>query len=1559
MVSDGDGCVPNDDCDGASCYCCSSSNTCDVVGAFYNGVCIGWVYSDSEGYTTVPAMGNDGNYASYPSAGDLIDFKLYNSDYGTIIDIVPGSEVPGWENFAIEVIYGTSNANNAFESGCTDQLACNFNMDAIIDDGSCVYESGELTIDYEVTDNSVELFWEDPLGTAPFIYLLNNEEVQSPFVVSDLNWGELYTFIITTIDFNASSGDCSSVNSEISVQIGNEPLPEQVSGLIASSSDGRVVLDWNDADNYLDYYNIYVYDTNNTLLEIQSTNESYLIHDNLLPNFTYVYNVEAVNSQGFSGDLSDSIESTTLPLLEATIDDLSIGQGYIRLDWSIAEPDYNGDNYIFDIYQNGNMIYTSYYNTYLASDLSPGEEYCFTVVPKIHADYLGNNSTEYSIPSNESCGTPSEITSWSVLVSLNVEGWGDEVVSDISNELGMHSEATNFYDPVFDIFEPITSPTQWASFYFPHPDWYIELGDNFTSDFRLLTDLSSNLEVWDAEFISDVPGPAQLSFDFINLANAGDWPIYLKLQTTSDANIFDYYRLSDNAQIDFFYLPENQIRTAQIIVGNSMPGPPIGFEAVGGPRRMNLSWEERELCVFDELSCDDPDNRYAPTGYKIFRNSELHYLISLSNHEITFFIDQLYVNDNEEDISIAYDSDLGQVSVDCYEEYVDGNFNGQYDLGEAFIDCGLDGLCIGSELYVEPDLGESDNICNRFVQYTPSNNFVGEDSIIVSDSMNGEKEISLKVVNEMIYSHTDESLLGSNIYNYYMIAYNHAGDSPASLLSSDVTDPNVLPIADGGLDQVYYLYEEGLESVLALLPKNDDGSSNNYSYDPDAFENEYLVYSWEKLDGDDWVIISDQPSFEILLDISDHYFRHRVMDVTNMWSPYDYITVEVKGLPEPAQVENFNIESDLYYLELNWDRSYYTEDAMPEGYSGDGFLATYYEIYYEGEDEILAVVDDSSDPSNLFLIDNGLIPSNSDELSEYCYTIYAVNAQDLRSLPTTQCGSTGVRPSIDMISPNGAEIIVSETADYPVSWGLENGQYIDNIEIFFNSNFSADPNSWESIYYSNQISSGCLIDIPEVEGVTGDNKLKIVINDKGDYNGDNINSYSDESDYTFIIASNTLQYDLSSGINVIGAPMALDSSINLVEHLGGEDDNLGDFWLAFNELSESSLFNDFNLDLGQGYYLLNIDDGYFSVTGEVLSDAVEIHLNQGWNLISNPLVVDVLLNDLSVLHEDNLLSWSQATNDNPVLSPAVIGYNNIESTHFITDEMSSFHGYWIHSLYDNVSIVFESFPYEESDNNIVDTIDAKIMLIASESDSSNPLFSVNDFIIIGMDENAEEGFLYGEDLYDFPAVVASKFTNLFINHSQDWFTSNDLDQNGNVVESPRFMTDIRPFNAGEWRITGELLGTIGSSAQIRLDWIIDGDIDEDINLIINGRQPIDMTASGFVDDLSSEEFQDFIVQVGDVLSNEDFIVNDFNIENPYPNPFNPQTSLNINIPISDNVNISVYDISGNLVEVLHNGYLESGRHSIHWSANNQASGVYLFKTNYRSESVVKKAILIK
>ena len=50
-----------------------------------------------------------------------------------------------------------------------------------------------------------------------------------------------------------------------------------------------------------------------------------------------------------------------------------------------------------------------------------------------------------------------------------------------------------------------------------------------------------------------------------------------------------------------------------------------------------------------------------------------------------------------------------------------------------------------------------------------------------------------------------------------------------------------------------------------------------------------------------WEIISEEPSFSMILDIDFHYFRHRVMDVTGMWGNYDYAAIYVRGLPESCQ----------------------------------------------------------------------------------------------------------------------------------------------------------------------------------------------------------------------------------------------------------------------------------------------------------------------------------------------------------------------------------------------------------------------------------------------------------------------------------------------------------------------------------------------------------------------------------------------------------------------------------------------------------------------------------
>ena len=91
VVGDGS---PAQDCDES--YCCQNPYSCDVLGAFYNGVCVGWIYADSSGNTTVPANGNDGGEYSenYPQNGDPIFFRLYDVSEDRILHFDSDLSVP-------------------------------------------------------------------------------------------------------------------------------------------------------------------------------------------------------------------------------------------------------------------------------------------------------------------------------------------------------------------------------------------------------------------------------------------------------------------------------------------------------------------------------------------------------------------------------------------------------------------------------------------------------------------------------------------------------------------------------------------------------------------------------------------------------------------------------------------------------------------------------------------------------------------------------------------------------------------------------------------------------------------------------------------------------------------------------------------------------------------------------------------------------------------------------------------------------------------------------------------------------------------------------------------------------------------------------------------------------------------------------------------------------------------------------------------------------------------------------------------------------------------------
>ncbi len=84
------------------------------------------------------------------------------------------------------------------------------------------------------------------------------------------------------------------------------------------------------------------------------------------------------------------------------------------------------------------------------------------------------------------------------------------------------------------------------------------------------------------------------------------------------------------------------------------------------------------------------------------------------------------------------------------------------------------------------------------------------------------------------------------------------------------------------------------------------------------------------------------------------------------------------------------------------------------------------------------------------------------------------------------------------------------------------------------------------------------------------------------------------------------------------------------------------------------------------------------------------------------------------------------------------------------------------------------------------------------------------------------------------------------------------------------------------------------------------------------------------------------------------------IEDAYPNPFNPSTVLNLNIDSPTNATLIAYDMTGRIVDIIFDGKLDAGMKSISWNASNFSSGTYIIKLTTNDGSVsMQKVTLMK
>jgi len=85
----------------------------------------------------------------------------------------------------------------------------------------------------------------------------------------------------------------------------------------------------------------------------------------------------------------------------------------------------------------------------------------------------------------------------------------------------------------------------------------------------------------------------------------------------------------------------------------------------------------------------------------------------------------------------------------------------------------------------------------------------------------------------------------------------------------------------------------------------------------------------------------------------------------------------------------------------------------------------------------------------------------------------------------------------------------------------------------------------------------------------------------------------------------------------------------------------------------------------------------------------------------------------------------------------------------------------------------------------------------------------------------------------------------------------------------------------------------------------------------------------------------------------------FSVAQNSPNPFNPATTISFSLAEAGNVNVEVYNVAGQKVDTIANGFMNAGSHSVVWDASDFSAGVYFYTVKSDGFSRTMKMTLLK
>jgi hypothetical protein len=164
-------------------------------------------------------------------------------------------------------------------------------------------------------------------------------------------------------------------------------------------------------------------------------------------------------------------------------------------------------------------------------------------------------------------------------------------------------------------------------------------------------------------------------------------------------------------------------------------------------------------------------------------------------------------------------------------------------------------------------------------------------------------------------------------------------------------------------------------------------------------------------------------------------------------------------------------------------------------------------------------------------------------------------------------------------------------------------------------------------------------------------------------------------------------------------------------------------------------------------------------------------------------------------------------------------------------------------------------------------------------------------------------------------------------------------------------------DAGIAGVAGTVFGfefDVGDDDGVPFDYRPDGPGGRDLKLKWFGTSDVTEPVNWAGAELSSEE-----ITVSAINENSITVINSFQLDENYPNPFNPVTQISYSLPATSTIQINVYDLLGHQVASLVDATQNAGTHTVAFDASALSSGVYFYSLITGNRVITRKMTVLK